>query len=704
MFDLRRIPVLRVLIPFFGGVVTGTVVFPAIQIGELVFFSLLVWLLVVILYVWQGRRPEPAAWLFSPLLFLLFFLTGHGSGHLSRPVDPGLPTDEWVVIRGEVTGSPQAGRYAHTFDMELQMLCSDSIIMVTNTNLKVYLSDSVMPVQGESWQFSGKLVPISNSGNPGAPDFRSIMGRRGCWYRFYVSSKPVSTISNRVVPGEVRRFTPALIRSEVSGHWDGGVEEVSLLKAVCLGDRSTLTDDMRQTYSVAGGMHLLAVSGLHVGLIWWVLQYMTRWMSILFRGEKQRVIAVITLLWFYAFVTGFSSSVCRSVTMFTFFTISRMMGQRKHSLNGILVSAFLLVLIEPVRLLDVGFQLSYAAIIGIVTLHPLSRRVVRVKNPILRWVFDATSVSLSAQLSTVPLVIFYFHQLPLYSFITSLIAVPLLSLLIAIFVFSVPFVSAGILDEFFNFLLTKLAFVMNHSMEHLSSIPGALLDGLTLDRVSLFIGLLILLLAMIALHSRSKIPIYLVLYLTAGSLVWTSLTGLRCRSSSELVITHFSGATMVIVRQGAVADHYCWYRDTASLDYMKEYRDISWSRRVYENRLYEVADTMAIRGKVSYCMPVAEGIWLLGNSYCSGLVVRENVKEHLWESVYGDSANYYSHQPEFILLSGEPKVDYRQVGSWMGKSEVVIDGSNRSWYKDRMSADWDGIYLTDRWGAYVKRW
>ncbi|MCD4711370.1 MAG: ComEC/Rec2 family competence protein [Bacteroidales bacterium] len=614
---------------------------------------------------------------------------------------------ERVVIRGEVTGSPRPGKRAYTFDMKIHLLCSEDTICRTGTYLKVYLgmpADSVMPVAGETWQFSGKLVPIRNSGNPGAPDFRTIMSRKNCWYRFYVSTRPVLAISNRVMIGEERRLAPALIRRKVSDHWHGGIEEVSLLKAVCLGDRSSLTDDMRQAYVAAGGMHLLAVSGLHVGLIWWVLQYMTGWMSMVFRNEKQRTVAVVGLLWFYAFVTGFSSSVCRSVTMFSFFSASRMMGQRIHSVNGILVSAFLLVLIEPVRLMDIGFQLSYSAIIGIVTLHPLNRRVVRVKNRILRWAWEATSVSLAAQLSTAPLVIFYFHQLPLYSLITSLLAVPMLSVLIAIFVCSVPFISAGILEEFFNFMLIELALLMNRSMEHISSMPGALLDGMQLDRVSLSIWLLVLLMTMVAFHVRSRIPWYLVLFFTAGFLVWNSFSGLNRRSSSELVITHFSGGSMVIIREGAIVDHYCWYRDSTTLDYMKTYKDVTWNRRVYENHLYEVGDTVKITGRVSACMQVAEGVWLLGGYHYGGLVVTESVKEHVWRIVYGDSVSSHLGRPDFILLSGEPYVDGLLKESWMRNVELVIDGSNRSWYKERMNAEWDRIYLTDRSGAYVKRW
>ena len=320
------------------------------------------------------------------------------------------------------------------------------------------------------------------------------------------------------------------------------------MKAVCLGDRSSLTDDMRQAYAAAGGMHLLAVSGLHVGLIWWVLQYMTGWMSLILRKEIQRTVLVVGLLWFYAFMTGFSSSVCRSVTMFSFFSASRMMGERAQPLNVILVSAFLLVLLEPVRLTDVGFQLSYTAIIGIITLHPLALRKVRVKNRVLRWVWEATSVSLAAQVSTAPLVIYYFHQLPIYSLITSLIAIPLLSLLIAIFVCSVPFVSVGIMENISSFLLVELARLMNRSMEHLSSMPGAVLDGLQLDRISLLFWILGLLMGMIALHGRRRIP-YLLLFLISSSLVWNSYSALKRRSSSELLIAHFRGASMVSIRE-----------------------------------------------------------------------------------------------------------------------------------------------------------
>jgi competence protein ComEC len=590
--------------------------------------------------------------------------------------------------------------------MKLHLLSSVDTSCGVITILKCYLNmpaDSILPSPGEIWQFSGKLLPIRNSGNPGSPDFRSIMGRKNCWYRFYAPSNEVQARFNRKVSGAEHRFSPAHMRSLVSDHWHGSLEEVSLLKAVCLGDRSSLSDDMRQAYTAAGGMHLLAVSGLHVGLIWWILQYMTGWMSLIFRKEIARTVLVVGLLWFYAYMTGFSSSVCRSVTMFSFFSASRMMGERSQALNVILSSAFLLVLIAPERLMDVGFQLSYTAITGIVTLHPLVRRLIRVKQPILRWMWEATSVSLAAQLSTAPLVIYYFHQLPVYSLISSLVAIPMLSVLIAIFVCSVPFVLAGVLEHLSSVLLVELARLMNRSMDYLSSLPGAVQSGLQLDRFSLLLWLLLVLMGIIALHGRRRI-LYPLGFFISVLLLGSSLQSLNLRSSSELLVSHFKGASMVTVREGAQVDHYCWYRDSSSLEYMKAYRALTWSRRIYENRLYEVEEGVKLAGRISACIQVADGAWLLGGQRYGGLVFTARVKEQVWDRIYGDSASLEVARPDFILLSGEPVIEGLEENSWMTKVDLLMDGSNRSWYKERLKAEWEGIYLTDQSGAYVKRW
>jgi len=709
MFDLRKIPMLRVLVPFFGGVLSGFHLYPKIELTQMFILLLSLTLSVFVIFKWQSQRQKPSAlaWINSLLLFLLLYVAGAGTGIQSRPQDPGLPVDRDLQVRGELCGSAHPGRYGHVFDLNVQLICSADSTYRIRTLLKCYMpvpADSLLPEAGETWQFSGKLSSIRNSGNPGQPDYRAIMGRKNCWYRFYISSSVIEASFNRQLESVERKFNSARIRRLVSQHWKGEEEEISLLKAVCLGDRSSLSDDMRQAYTAAGGMHLLAVSGLHVGLIWWVLQYMTAWMKLIFRKGIQQSLLVVGLLWYYAFISGFSSSVCRSVTMFSLFSVSRMRGERVQPLSVIFASAFLLILINPLRLMDLGFQLSYAAITGIVVLHPLALRVLRVKNRVLRWIWEAMSVSLAAQLATAPLVIYYFHQLPLYSLVTSLIVIPMLSILIAIFVSSVPFVLAGILENLSSFLLVLMARIMNRSVEYLSRLPGAVLHDLQLEPITLLIYLLVLLLSMLVLHGQKRLPFYLILLSISFSLSWHSFSAIKRRSSSELVIAHFRGASLLSLRVGDKVDHFCWYRDSTSRDYMNTYIKQTWNRRIYRNCLFEEDDMDTCSGSAACCIKLREGAWLVGGDGPCGLVLRLPGSEDLLDHLYGDQSLRHRVWPEFILLSGEVPQDELQCPENLEEVTLVLDGSMPKWYKKRYLARWKQIYLTDQAGAYVKRW
>jgi len=729
MFDLRRIPILRVLFPFAGGSLAGYKLELSISIWEVLFVTVLGWILLVLLYWWAGKKPAKVQGIFSFMALLLFIATGMATGIKTRPVDPGLPLDGKVIIQGEIIRGPKKRGASWSYDMALDMVCSGDSVFSNHSQLIVYLKssfdsgeivDSVMPATGQTWQFYGQLVPVRNSGNPGSPDYKSILSRRNCWYRFY--GDPISGIQNSGMKVNhlvitARRKSPAGIRNAVSSHWKGGVDEVSLLKAVCLGDRSELTENLTQAYVAAGGMHLLAVSGLHVGLIWWVLQHAFAWMVRISGKEIFRAATIIALLWFYAFVTGFSSSVCRSVTMFTLFTIGRLINQRIHPVNAILVSAFLLIMIYPPKLLDVGFQLSYSAILGIVVFYPTFRNLVKQKNRFFRWIWDAMMVSLAAQIATLPLVIYYFHQVPLYSLVTSLVAIPILSGLIVIFVSSVPLLFIGVLTEPLNFLLNGMAQLMNHFMERVASLPGAVISDLHLERFNLALLLGMLLLVMVTLNSRSRISRYLLAATISISLVCNAWFRYSILNSSEVIITHFHNSSLVSFREGFQIDHYCWHRDSVSMSYIERYRLMVWSKRKYQNQLFELKDPVPARGRISACLPVEPGIWSLGNDQTRGWVITGSafagnmaisrspyVVSRDQKSVFSDCRN------DFVLVSGNPPTRYLPEQLLATPCTLVIDGSNGSWYlpgfsqwiKERNLACRLHHTLLD--GAFLKRW
>jgi len=707
MFDLRKIPLVKVLIPFATGAISGSLSSFSFNQTGLFLSGILAWVGLMILHLNFQKQTRWLSLLFGSWTFLLCFFSGLASGLVSRPVDPGLPVEERVIIRGLVKEAPASGPSSLKCEVLLQCLYTPDTLCQCQTLLQVYLDpekDSLLPEAGETWQWTGFLIPIRNSGNPGSPDFESIMHRKQCWYRFYPDSNMDQFPQGRRIRASGSAFSPDHIRQALSARWKGGEEEVALLKAVCLGDRHALTSDMRQDYGNAGGMHLLAVSGLHVGLIWWVLQLATRWMVRRARSEVLRTLAVVGMLWFYASVTGFSASVCRSVTMFSFFSVGRMLGQRTQVLNGILVSALILLTIRPSWLLDPGFQLSYAAMFGIVAFYPLVRGLFKMKYRLLKWVWEAAAVSLAAQLFTAPLVIYYFHQLPLYSMVTSILAVPMLSALIALFVCSVPFMLAGLFENSFNALLMALARLMNLTMEAVSDLPGALLKDIPMNPGSLILIMVFQILVMLALQGRSRIPTYLSGLVLSAGICHGACIQATLKGSSGLVISHFRGASMVSFREGCRLDHYCWYRDSVSLAFMQNYRSEAWSPRRYENHLHEVGDSLMIRGSVTACFQLAHGIWLVGNDQRRGWVMTGKPGNKGLLRFLSESGDGGRQTPDFILLSCEPGEITPEIMAWGSFTDLVMDGSNRRWYRERMKNLRSSIHDTDRHGAYVKRW
>jgi competence protein ComEC len=544
MFDLRKIPVVKVLIPFATGALFGSLSGIPFKDAGIVMAGLLGWGGLLALHGIMRRPSGFLSRLFCCWTFLLCFAAGMAGGWISRPMDPKLPQEERVIIRGQVKEAASHGKGSFSCEVALQSLYASDGVYLCHTLLQVYIDpsiDSVFPAAGEIWQWPGKLYPIRNSGNPGSPDFEAIMHRKHCWYRFYPDRSCAGLPAAARIEASGTLSVSGHVRQLISSKWQGREEDVALLKAVCLGDRRALTQEMRQAFGTAGGMHLLAVSGLHVGLIWWVLQRLTRWMVRKERTEGYRTLAVLGMLWFYACLTGFSASVCRSVTMFSFLSLGRMLGQRTQLLNAILVSALMLLVIRPSWLLEAGFQLSYAAMFGIVAFYPIIRGLFKPKYSLLKWVWEAAAVSMAAQLFTAPLVIYYFHQFPLFSVFTSILAIPMLSLMIALFTCSVPLMFAGLFENSLNTLLVTLASLMNHTMEFLASLPGAMLEEIPLSLASLILWMVLLGLLVLALQGRSGLAPYLFCVVLSTWIFHDAFAHWTLQRSSRLLIGHFRG-------------------------------------------------------------------------------------------------------------------------------------------------------------------
>jgi competence protein ComEC len=161
---------------------------------------------------------------------------------------------------------------------------------------------------------------------------------------------------------------------------------------ILLGDKSYLNLELKDAFSGAGAMHLLAVSGLHVGIFLVILQWIFKTF-----GRKLprwfRFLLIVAVLWLYAGITGFSPSVNRAVTMFSFVAMGTLLGRRYNSMDGLLASAMILLAIKPYYLFDIGFQLSYFAMLGIFLFSPLIERSLPIKKKWLQFIWSGTAVA-----------------------------------------------------------------------------------------------------------------------------------------------------------------------------------------------------------------------------------------------------------------------------------------------------------------------
>ena len=255
-------------------------------------------------------------------------------------------------------------------------------------------------------------------------------------------------------------------------------ESYIIASALLTGYRDNFTPELRRTFAATGTSHILAVSGFHFSAIYGMIYF---FLAFLGRSKKSRIltqIIILPVMWFYAFLTGLEASVIRAVLMLSLWGIGDSFFLRPFTLNTLGVTAFAMLLYNPLYLFDVGFQLSFSAVLSILIIHPHLVRLYQSMNPILKYAWELCSVSLSAQVGTMPFCLFYFHQFPLTFLLANLFAVPLSGILL----FLLPF-SLFVYRIFPGF--TWIGAILNGGMhifisglKNIEAIPNALIEQL----------------------------------------------------------------------------------------------------------------------------------------------------------------------------------------------------------------------------------
>ena len=320
------------------------------------------------------------------------------------------------------------------------------------------------------------LHEIENKGNPGEFNQEQFWRNKGVLYSTFIHAQDLkwidydapSSFDQKIL--NLHTYLSDVIKEYLSG------QELALAQALILGDKSLLNQETKSAFSSTGAMHVLAVSGMHIALILQILLYIASFFY-RFISRKNATLFIVLLLWIYAILTGFSPSVIRAVFTFSMLAIAQLSGNNYRPINILFFSALVLLILEPLFLYDIGFQLSYLAMIGIYLTYEQIASWFTPRNRVLDFFWKGTSIGFAAQVMTIPLMLYYFHQFPNYFILSNLILLVLSGVIlgagITLFItWKIPLV--GQLNAFILFVSLWLSLVSLHWIEGL---PGAVAYG-----------------------------------------------------------------------------------------------------------------------------------------------------------------------------------------------------------------------------------
>lgn len=264
--------------------------------------------------------------------------------------------------------------------------------------------------------------------------------------------------------------------------WSLEDDVLAIISALTVGDKSKLTREIKATYNAAGVSHILALSGLHIGILSMILSWLFYPLRRVCGGKWIASFLIVGLLWGFAFLSGLSPSVIRAVTMFSAYVVASIFSEDRFSgFSALTLTAFIMLIYQPMYLFDVGFQLSFMAVLGIFLFYPLIDSLFVVRNKIVAYLWNIISLSLAAQLATLPLILYYFGTFPVYFLLSNLVVAP-----IAVFILSATLLALalGVFPVVANFVVQGLDFAvrtLNEVMEQIQHWSGAQITSVYLS-------------------------------------------------------------------------------------------------------------------------------------------------------------------------------------------------------------------------------
>lgn len=527
---LKRMPVIRVLLPFITGIVLQDMF--RIPLHLLITVCGFAFCLLVFTRLYRPLNTSYSKrWVYGFVLnifVLSFAMTLSGKRTEYGTSRGGTCQDGFVIVRVIDFPVEREGSY-RVLIKPLSRVSVDTICRFAGKAVAWFEKDSlaVRLTIGDILAVPDKFREITNYGNPWEFDYSRYMRINGVTSMIYLPSGDWIRSGRR--QGGILTAAGRL-RERLLGIMDSyGIEgrEHEIAGAVLLGYRSGLDSELRQAFASSGAMHILAVSGLHAGIVYIFLHWLLGTIKMTNRYRLFRPAIIVMAIWSYAMLTGLSPPVVRASAMFTLIAAGKSLRRPANIYNTLAAAALIHLIADPPALFKAGFQLSYIAVAGIAYYQPLLYSLIRSGNHFADKIWALTTVSLSAQLSVFPLGLYYFNQFPNLFLLTNLLVVPVTMLILysgfMLFIFSPVSIVASAIASVLNIMLKALGVITGT----ISSLPFSSISGIYISTPSLIIlyGIIVCVTLFLACKKQRYLQYAIILAIAGFSLRAVYQTG-----------------------------------------------------------------------------------------------------------------------------------------------------------------------------------
>ncbi|MEX0274563.1 MAG: ComEC/Rec2 family competence protein [Flavobacteriaceae bacterium] len=510
----------------------------------------------------------------------------------------------------------------------------------------------------------GDAKEISPPLNPYQFNYRKYMGNRGVLHQINTPFNGVVVLKN---PRRTLRGHAAMVRSQIIKNLKKhpfGKKELGVMQALLLGQRSDIPEATYDTYKKAGAVHILAVSGLHVGILLLLVQWLLKPLSRVRHGKNIQLVITVLCLWGFAFIAGLSPSVVRAVTMFSFMAWALYLKRPGNTFNFVALSIlFILLVIDPRMLFQVGFQMSYAAVLAIIWIYPLLQKWWQPKNWVLGKGWQLLSVSIAAQLGVLPLGLFYFHQFPALFFISNLLIVPFLGLILGMGILVILLASLDVLPHFLVQTYNGILATMNHLVGWVAGQETFLFSDIPFDQGQLLLLFFIIISLVIVLENPRFNKLAVLCAAVLGFQGYTLYTNIRTSAKNEMVVFHRIKHTVLGQKKGR---HLALFTNDTALgkavttNYMIGERIVSWD-------FHPLRNTYILNGKR---ILIVDSLGVYPTGHFDIVLLTQSPKVNLDrlldtlqpKMIISDGSNYHSYISRWKSTCSRKKIPFHHTG------------------------------------------